>query len=118
MLPAEYQWPSRRPSRQACGSGILAGYPLVDLRIRLTGGSFDEELSTEIAFRAAGGRVPPPRRRKAAQPALLEPVMDVEVVVPPEYLGDVTGHLSSKRGQIRHLEPRGDVQVVSARGAR
>ncbi|MCG2803536.1 MAG: elongation factor G, partial [Cellulomonas sp.] len=67
----------------------------------------------EPAFRAAGAEALR-RAVQAAKPVLLEPVMDVEVVVPAAYLGDVTGHLNSKRGQIQHLEPRGDVQVVRA----
>ena len=99
--------------RMACSAGILAGYPLVDLEIRLVGGSFDDELSSENAFRAAAAE----GLRKAftaAKPVLLEPVMDVEVVVPADYLGDVTGHLNSKRGRIAKMEPRGELQVVTA----
>lgn len=99
--------------RMACSAGILAGYPLVDLEIRLVGGSFDEELSSETAFRAAAAEGLR-KAFKAAGPALLEPVMDVEVVVPAEHLGDVTGHLNTKRGRIAKMEPRGDVQVVTA----
>ncbi len=113
LLPKEYVEAVEQASLQACGSGILAGYPLVDLRIRLEGGSYDEELSNEIAFRAAGAEA----LRKAVQkagPVLQEPVMDVEVVVPADYLGDVTGHLNSKRGRISNMEPRDDVQVVRA----
>ena len=113
QIPTPYQQAVETASLQACGSGILAGYPLVDLRIRLEGGSFDEESSGEIAFMTAGAEA----FRQAvqeAQPVLLEPVMEVEVVVPAEYLGDVTGHLNSKRGRINRMEPRGDVHVVSA----
>ena len=113
VLPKPFIEAVERASLQACGSGILAGFPLVDLRIRLVGGTFDEELSNEIAFMAAGAEA----LRQAVQqagPVLLEPEMDVEVVVPAEYLGDVTGHLNSKRGRINSMEPRGDVQVVKA----
>ncbi|MBK7703409.1 MAG: elongation factor G [bacterium] len=112
-LPAEFQRAVQEASLQACGSGILAGHPLVDLRIRLTGGTFEEDASSEPAFRAAGAEALR-RAVQEAKPVLLEPVMDVEVVVPAAYLGEVTGHLNSKRGQIQHLEPRGDVQVVRA----
>jgi len=113
QMPREYVAAVEQASLQACGSGILAGYPLVDLRIRLEGGSFDEELSSEVAFRAAGAEA----LRKAVQkagPVLQEPVMRVEVVVPADYLGDVTGHLNSKRGRISKMESRGDVQVVQS----
>ena len=113
LLPKDFVAAVEEASLQACGSGILAGYALVDLRIRLEGGSFDEELSNEIAFRAAGAEA----LRKAVQkagPVLLEPVMSVEVVVPADYLGDVTGHLNKKRGRISSMEPRDDVQVVQA----
>ncbi len=112
-LPKQFADAVEDSCRQACGAGILAGYPLVDLAIRLIGGSFDPELSTEAAFRAAGAE----GLRKAAAaagPVLLEPVMKVEVVVPAEYVGDVTGHLNTKRGRIASMAPRGDVQVVQA----
>jgi len=112
-LPAEYVAAVEHASLQACGSGILAGYPLVDLRIRLEGGSFDEELSSDAAFRAAGAEALREAVQKAG-PVLLEPVMSVEVVVPADYLGDVTGHLNSKRGRISSMVPRDDVQVVQS----
>jgi elongation factor G len=113
QVPKEYVTAVGEACLQACGSGILAGYSLVDLAITLTGGSFDEELSSEAAFRAAAAEA----FRLAVQdagPALLEPRMDVEVVAPAEYLGDITGHLTSKRGRILSMEPRGDLQVISA----
>jgi len=113
VLPEPFASAVETSVLQACGSGILAGYPLVDVEIALTGGSFDEELSTEFAFQAAGAEA----LRQAVQragPVLLEPVMSVEVVVPADYLGDVTGHLNTKRGRIQGMEPRGDVQVVTA----
>ena len=113
VIPPEMARAVETSALQACGSGILAGYPLVDLEIVLAGGSFDEEFSTEFAFQAAGAEA----LRQAVQeagPVLLEPVMEVEVVVPPEHLGDVTGHLNTKRGRIQKMEPRGEVQVVTA----
>jgi len=113
QVPGEYVAAVEQASLQACGSGILAGYPLVDLRIRLEGGSFDEELSSEAAFRAAGAEALREAVGKAG-PVLMEPVMMVEVVVPADYLGDVTGHLNSKRGRISQMESRGDDQVVKS----
>jgi elongation factor G len=98
---------------QSCISGALGGYQMVDLEIEITGGSIDEELSSESAFRAAGAEGLRNAIAKAG-PVILEPVMDVEVVTPAEYLGDVTGHLNSKRGRIMKMEPRDDVQVVDA----
>ncbi len=112
-LPGEYVKAVEEACLQACGSGILAGYPLVDLTVRLEGGSFDEETSSDAAFRAAGAE----GFRQAVQaagPVLLEPVMEVEVVVPAENVGDVTGHLNTKRARINKMEPRDEVQVVDA----
>lgn len=112
-LPRAYAKAVQEAVLQATGSGILAGNPLVDLEVRLTGGSFEEDTSSEAAFRAAGAEA----FRQALQeagPVLLEPVMDVEVVVPAEYVGDVTGHLNTKRARINGMEQRGDVQIVDA----
>jgi elongation factor G len=113
VLPKAYVKAVEEACLQACGSGILAGYPLVDLTVRLNGGSFDEEASSDAAFRAAGAEA----FRQAAQaagPVLLEPVMQVEVVAPADNVGDVTGHLNTKRARINKMEPRGDVQVIDA----
>ena len=111
-LPAELVPVVRDGCRQACEAGVLTGNPLVDLSVRLADAVWREEDSTEMAFRAAalegtwnGAR--------AADPVLLEPLMSVEVVAPAENLGDVTGHLTSKRGRILGLEPRGDTQVIA-----
>jgi elongation factor G len=99
--------------RQACDTGILAGHPLVDLEVRLTGGAFDEEESTEAAFRMAASEGLWEAAREA-QPAILEPIMELEVVVPTDYLGEVTGHLNAKRGRIHGMEHRGEMRVVEA----
>ena len=112
-LPGEYVKAVGEACLQACGSGILAGFPLVDLIVRLEGGSFDEEASSDAAFRSAGAEAFR-QAVQAAKPVLLEPVMKVEVVVPMDNVGDVTGHLNSKRARIIKMEPRGDVQVVDA----
>ena len=112
-LPKEYVKAVEEAVLQACSSGILAGYPIVDIAIQLEGGSFDEETSSDAAFRAAGAEA----FRQALQeanPALLEPLMDVEVVVPADFVGDVTGHLNTKRARINGMEQRGDVQLVDS----
>jgi len=113
ILPRQYVKAVEEACLQACGSGVLAGYPLVDVVIRLEGGSFDEETSSEAAFRSAGAEA----FRLALQdasPALLEPLMDVEVVVPADFVGDVTGHLNTKRARINGMKQRGDVQIVDS----
>jgi elongation factor G len=99
--------------RQACETGILAGYSLTDLAIRLVGGEFREEESSEMAFRVAATQATWDAARAAVR-ALLEPVWAVVVVGPAHYLGAVTGHLNARRGRISGMEPRGDVRVVTA----
>ncbi len=100
--------------QEAMESGPLAGYPVVDVRVELVDGSYHEVDSSEMAFKVAGSLA----FRNAVQrakPKLLEPVMAVEAVTPEEYLGDVMGDLSARRGRIEHLEPRGNAQAVRAR---
>ncbi|MBK7672322.1 MAG: elongation factor G [bacterium] len=112
-IPAEFVPFVDQSARQACETGVLAGYPLVDLQIALTGGRFQEGQSTEMGFRnAAVGALWD--GAKAAAPALLEPVMAVEIAVPAEFLGDVTGHLSSRRGRVSGMEQRRTDQVIHA----
>ncbi len=113
QVPAELVPSVEDGCRQACETGILAGHRLVDLAARLTDGAHDQDDPSEMAFRAAAMQATWEAAREAG-PVLLEPVMSVEVVVPPEYLGDVNGHLNAKRGRIIGLEQRGDVQVVAA----
>jgi len=100
--------------QEAMDSGILAGYPVVDVRIELVDGSHHEVDSSERAFKIAGSMAFK-EGMKRAKPKLLEPIMAVEVVTPEEYLGDVMGNLNSRRGRVEHLEPRGNAQVVRAR---
>jgi elongation factor G len=100
-------------AKQACETGILAGYPLVDVAIRLTGGRFEEGESTEMGFRNAAVNAMWDAAKNAG-PVLLEPVMAVEVVAPADFLGDVTGHLSSRRGRVTGMEQRKGDQVVHA----
>jgi elongation factor G len=112
-LPAEYIPFIDQSSRQACETGVLAGYPLVDLEIALTGGRHLEGQSTEMGFRNAAVSALWDGA-KAAAPALLEPVMAVEIAVPAEFLGDVTGHLSSRRGRVSGMEQRRVDQIIHA----
>jgi elongation factor G len=100
--------------QEAMESGVLAGYPVVDIRIELVDGSYHDVDSSEMAFKVAGSMAFK-EGMKRAKPKLLEPVMAVEVVTPEDYLGDVMGDLNSRRGRIENLEPRGNAQVIKAR---
>ena len=100
---------SRRPSP----SGVLAGYPMVDVRVTLTYGSYHDVDSSEMAFKIAGSMAVK-KAARAASPVLLEPVMAVEVVTPEDYMGDVIGDLSSRRGKVEGMEQRGTSHVVRA----
>jgi elongation factor G len=94
-------------------SGMLAGYPVVDVRVTLQDGSYHEVDSSEMSFKIAGSMAFKEASRKA-QPALLEPIMEVEVVTPEDFAGDVMGNLSGRRGRIEKMEPRGNAQVIRA----
>ncbi len=100
--------------QEAMESGILAGYPVVDVRASLVDGSYHDVDSSEMAFKVAGSMAFK-EAMKRAKPKLLEPVMAVEVVTPEDYLGDVMGNLNSRRGRVEHLEPRGNAQAIRAR---
>jgi elongation factor G len=113
VIPAAFIPGIEEGCRQACDTGILAGYPLVDLSIRLVDGAFLEEESSEMAFRVAATHAVWDGAREAG-PVLLEPVMALEVVVPEDYLGEVNGHLIAKRGRILGMQPRGGVRVIEA----
>jgi elongation factor G len=93
---------------------MLAGYPMVDIRATVTDGKYHEVDSSEIAFRIAGAMAFKEACEKAS-PVLLEPVMDVEVVTPQEFMGDVIGDLNSRRGKILDMEGRAGAQVIEAR---
>ena len=92
---------------------MLAGYPIVDVRVTLTYGSYHDVDSSEMAFKIAGSMAVKKAAREAS-PVLLEPVMAVEVVTPEDYMGDVIGDLSSRRGRVEGMEQRGSSQVVRA----
>ena len=113
QVPPEFVPAVDAGCRQASDTGILAGYPLVDLQVTLVGGSYNEDESSEMAFRVAATQAMWDAAKEAG-PVLLEPIMAVEVVVPEEYLGEVTGHLNAKRGRIHGMEPRSDLRVVNA----
>ena len=94
-------------------SGTVAGYPVVDVKVTLYDGSYHEVDSSEMAFKIAGSMAFKEAMKKA-DPVLMEPIMQVDVMVPEEYMGDVIGDLNSRRGQIQGMEPRGGVQAISA----
>ena len=113
-IPKEYIKPVDEGIKEALTRGVLAGYPVDDVRIELYDGSYHEVDSSEMAFKIAGSMAFQDAAKKA-KPVLLEPVMRVEVVVPKEHMGDVMGNLSSRRGQIQSQEDRGGTQIINAR---
>jgi elongation factor G len=113
VIPKEFIGPVDDGVQDAMNSGVLAGYPVVDVRVTLLDGSYHEVDSSEIAFKVAGGMAFKEACRKA-DPVLLEPVMKVDVTMPDEYLGDVIGDLNSRRGRIEGMEMRGGSQNVTA----
>ena len=112
-IPREYINPTNQGLQSSLDNGVLAGYPTVDVKVRLVDGQYHDVDSSEMAFKIAGQMA----FRKAAEmakPVLMEPIMAVEVVTPEEYMGDVMGDLSSRRGRIGSMEARGNTQVVNA----
>ncbi len=112
-IPREFIRPVRQGIREAMDSGVLAGYPLIDIKATLVDGSTHDVDSSEMAFKIAGSMALK-AGVKTAGPALLEPIMDVEVVTPEDYLGDVMGDLSSRRGRIGGMIQRAQAQVIGA----
>src|SRR5262245_17006405 len=113
-IPKEFIKPIDEGIKEALTRGVLAGYPIDDVRIVLYDGSYHDVDSSEMAFKIAGSMAFQDAAKKA-KPVLLEPVMRVEVVVPKEHMGDVMGNLSSRRGQIQSQEDRGGTQIIAAR---
>jgi elongation factor G len=113
-IPKEFIKPIDEGIKEALTRGVLAGYPVDDVRIELYDGSYHDVDSSEMAFKIAGSMAFQDAAKKA-KPVLLEPVMRVEVVVPKEHMGDVMGNLSSRRGQIQSQEDRGGTQIINAR---
>jgi elongation factor G len=113
-IPKEFIKPIDEGIKEALTRGVLAGYPIDDVRIELYDGSYHDVDSSEMAFKIAGSMAFQDAAKKA-KPVLLEPVMKVEVVVPKDYMGDVMGDLSSRRGRIQSQEDRGGTQIINAR---
>ncbi len=113
VIPKEYIKPVEEGIVEAMRNGVLAGYPVEDVKVKLYDGSYHEVDSSEMAFKVAGSIAFKDAARKA-NPVLLEPIMGVEVVTPEEYMGDVMGDLNARRGKIEGMNPRKDAQVIKA----
>jgi elongation factor G len=112
-IPREYINPTNQGMQQALDSGVLAGYPTVDVKATLVDGQYHDVDSSEMAFKIAG-QMAFKKAAEMAKPVLLEPIMGIEVVTPEDYMGDVMGDLSSRRGRIEGMEARGNTQVIKA----
>ena len=112
-IPREYIPAVERGMRDAMNSGVVQGYPVVDVKVSLIDGSYHDVDSSEMAFKVAGSMALTAGLRKS-DPVLLEPIMDVEVVTPSEYMGDLIGDLSARRGKVGGMTDRGDAQVIGA----
>lgn len=113
VIPKEYIAPVDKGIQEALASGVMAGYPVVDIKVELVDGSYHEVDSSEAAFKIAGSMAIKEALRKSG-PVLLEPMMSVEVETPEDYMGDVMGNLSSRRGQIQGIDDRGGAKVIRA----
>ncbi len=113
VIPAEYIPAINKGIAEALTTGVLAGYPVVDVKVSVFDGSFHDVDSSEMAFKIAASMAFKDGAKKAS-PALLEPIMKVEVLVPEEFMGDVIGDLNSRRGKILNLEARAGIQVINA----
>ncbi|MFO8173308.1 MAG: elongation factor G [Longimicrobiales bacterium] len=112
-IPREYISSVQQGIKEALTSGVLAGFPILDVKVELVDGSYHDVDSSEMAFKIAGSMALKEGVRRS-KPVLLEPVMDVEVVTPADYMGDLIGDLSSRRGRIGGMTDRGDAQVIGA----
>jgi elongation factor G len=113
VIPREYIRPVEDGIKEALDNGVLAGYPMVDVKVELTYGSYHEVDSSEMAFKIAGSMAYK-EAAKRAHPVILEPIMNVEVVCPNDYMGDILGDLSARRGKIGGMTQRGEAQVIAA----
>ncbi|MEG1830593.1 MAG: elongation factor G [Raoultibacter sp.] len=113
-IPKEFINPIDKGIQEAIASGVLAGYPVVDIKVHLVDGSYHDVDSSEMAFKVAGSMAVKSALKKAS-PVILEPMMAVEVETPEEYMGDVMGNLSSRRGQIQGMGDRGNAKTINAR---
>ncbi len=114
VVPKEYHNAIGQGCKEALDSGVIAGFPVVDVKVQLIDGSYHDVDSNEMAFKIAGSMAVKEGLRRGDS-ALLEPIFSVEVVTPEEYMGDVIGDLNSRRGRVEGMEPRGNAQVVTAR---
>jgi len=112
-IPKEYINPVNAGVKEALDNGVIAGYPVVDVKVTVYDGSFHEVDSNEMAFKIAGSMALQEGVRKAS-PVILEPIMKVEVTVPEEYMGDIMGDLNAKRGRIQQMSDRGNAKIVDA----
>ena len=113
-IPKEYIKPVENGIREAMQHGVLAGFEMRDIKVRLVDGSYHEVDSSEMAFKIAGSMAFKEGASRA-RPVLLEPVMSVEVVVPEQYMGDVIGDLNARRGRVEHMEARAGTQVITSK---
>jgi elongation factor G len=113
VVPQEYRGPVKNGVEETLNGGVIAGYPVVDVKVTLYDGSYHDVDSSELAFKMAGALATREGVKKA-NPVLLEPVMKVEVTTPEEYLGDVIGDLNSKRGRVESMDERNGVRVITA----
>jgi elongation factor G len=113
VIPREYIGPVEQGIKEALENGVLAGYPMVDVKVELIYGSYHDVDSSEMAFKIAGSMAFKEAAKKA-QPVILEPMMNVEVVCPDAYMGDILGDLSARRGKIGGMTQRGEAQVIGA----
>jgi elongation factor G len=111
-LPREFIRPVKQGIAESMQNGVLAGYPMVDIKAILLDGKYHEVDSTELAYRIVGSKAFQEAAAKA-NPALLEPVMSVEIIVSDDYLGDVINDLNSKRGNILGIHPKGDAKAIA-----
>jgi len=111
VIPREYIPAVDAGIKDALNNGVLAGYPVVDVKVRLIDGSYHDVDSSEMAFKVAGSMAFKEGCSKA-DPVIMEPVMRVDVVIPEEYMGDVIGDINSRRGKIEGMEPRNNMQVI------
>jgi elongation factor G len=114
VVPKEFIPSIDKGIQEALQTGVIAGYPVMDIHVKLVDGSYHEVDSSEAAFKIAGSMAIKDALRKS-DPVLLEPVEDVEVETPEEYMGDVMGNLSSRRGKIEGMEDRGNAKVIRAK---
>ena len=113
VVPKEYIGSVDKGIQESLETGVVAGYPVVDVKVTLFDGSYHEVDSSEMAFKVAGSMAFK-NAATIANPVLLEPMMKVEVVTPEEYMGDIIGDLNSRRGQVGAMDNRGNARVISA----